>query len=92
MAHAASLNQALLTLLEAAIDRSKDDGVLEVVLAEEEGEVVLTILDQAEALSSEASAGLFEIKMGQRGGRVGMQVGMSLAKRTIDELEGLLAG
>lgn len=84
----ARLNQVLLSVLQNAVHAMDGRGTIRVTATRRPASVALEITDTGRGIPASQLPHLFDVGFTQRAGRVGMQLGLPMSKRHIDEIGG----
>ncbi len=87
----ARLNQALLNLLQNAVEAIEDEGEIRISLEVSESHVEVLIADTGRGMSPEQLSKAFEFSFTRKTGRVRLQLGLATSKRAVEEACGTLA-
>ncbi len=89
LCYPAKLNQVFLSVLQNAGQAIDGDGEVRVRVAPGEGErVEVEITDDGRGIAADRLAGIFEVGFTDKGGRVGMRLGLAMSKRHVEEIGG----
>jgi signal transduction histidine kinase len=82
--------QAFLHVLQNATQAIEGEGEIRVEVANRDREVSVLVRDDGRGIPEEKLAGLFELGLAEKGGRVGMRLGLPMTKRHLEEIGGRL--
>jgi two-component system, NtrC family, sensor kinase len=85
------LNQALMNLLENAVQAIEGEGKIEVRVAEEPGQVAITIADSGRGIPKEKLAQIFDPTFSSGGTRTKMAFGLASSKGIVTDHGGTIA-
>lgn len=87
----ASLNQALLSLIQNALNAIADDGEVRVTLELlSEAQLSVVVADDGPGIEPQRLESIFELGFTEKRGRVGLKLGLPTSKKAIEEIGGSL--
>lgn len=86
----AKLNQAILSLVRNAVEAIDERGEIAVRVTRDEGRAVVQIQDTGRGIPQDKLQGIFDIGFTKQAGKIGMQLGLPMSKRYVDEIDGTI--
>jgi signal transduction histidine kinase len=80
-----------LSVLQNAAEAIDAEGTITVTARTDGEKVVVEVSDDGRGIHEDLLDGVFEIGFGKQSGRIGMQLGLPMSKRHLDEIGGSIA-
>jgi signal transduction histidine kinase len=91
MCFPAKLNQVFLSVLQNAAQAIGERGTIRLGVSVDGEALAVVVADTGRGIPASQLAGLFDIGLTKKEGRVGMQLGLPMSKRHLDEIGGSIA-